>query len=271
MAAVRADADQNPTVMRRSLVMLKPGAPAAVRMFCFPYAGGSAAFARTWSEHLPAHVELIGVQYPGRDSRYVEPLLETAQAIVDGLFEDIARYTDLPLIFVGYSLGALIAYETSIKLLLHGLLPPAQLVVAAARAPHLARKTPPLSGLPDAEFIAKLRNFGGTPESVLQDAELMHHFLPILRADFACAENYRPSRFPPLPCPITALHGIADDTVDESAVAAWEMHTSRGFAIHRLGGGHFFVHERLGEVMSVMNRLPGLHVGDELVKRTSCR
>ena len=108
--------------MRRSLLLLKPGARTTVRMFCFPYAGGSAVFARTWCEQLPPHVEVIGVQYPGRESRYTEPLLGTPQAIVDGLFADIARYTDLPLIFVGYSLGAPIAYETSIKLMLHGLL-----------------------------------------------------------------------------------------------------------------------------------------------------
>jgi medium-chain acyl-[acyl-carrier-protein] hydrolase len=257
--------------MRRSLVLLKPCARAAVRIFCFPYAGGAASFARTWPEYLPAHAELIGVQYPGRDSRYAEPLSTTPQAIVDSVFQDIARYTDLPLMFVGYSLGALVAYEAAIKLMLHGLLPPAQLVVAAARAPHLARNTPALSTLPDPEFIAKLRKFGGTPESVLQDDELMRHFLPILRADFACAENYRRTAFPPLPCPITALHGSADDTVEESAVADWKMHTSRGFALHRLEGGHFFLQERLDEMMSIINHLAELHPDDEVVRRTSCR
>lgn len=257
--------------MRRSLTLLKGGARTAVRMFCFPYAGGSASFARTWSNYLPAHVELIGVQYPGRETRHAEPLLQSPQAIVDNLFEDIARFTDLPMIFVGYSLGGLIAYETSVKLMLHGLLPPAQLVVAAARAPHVARKTPPWSALPDAEFIAKLREMGGTPESVLQDQDLMRLYLPILRADFACAENYRPSRLPPLPCPITAFHGIGDEVTDESAVAAWEMHTSRGFAFHRIEGGHFFLQERLDEMMSAINRLWELNGVNGLVQRTSCQ
>lgn len=247
--------------------MLKPSKRAAVRILCFPYAGGSAAFVRGWSEHLPEHVELLSVQYPGRDSRFGEPLLRTPQAIVNDLFEDVVRYTDLPLIFFGYSLGAPIAYETCIKLLQHGLRPPAELVVAAARAPHLSRKLSPTSDLPDTEFVAKLRKFGGTPESVLQDEDVMGHFLPILRADFACAENYSPTQFPPLPCPITALVGSLDTTVDESAIAAWKLHTSRAFAIQTLEGGHFFLHEQIGAVISIIKRLTDQHMDHELVKR----
>jgi medium-chain acyl-[acyl-carrier-protein] hydrolase len=255
--------------MKRSLLLLKPAAPAAVRMVCFPYAGGSACFARPWSQHLPAHVELIGVQYPGRNSRYAEPLLDTTQAIVDNVFDDIASHADLPLMFVGYSLGALIAYETSIQLLRHGLRPPAHLIVAAARAPHLERKPPMMSALPDAQLLAKLRSFGGTPDAALRDAELMRHFLPILRADFACGENYRRSRFVPLPCPVTALHGLADDTVEEAEVAAWKMHTANGFSMHTLEGGHFFLHQRLGEVMSIVNRVWESPLGYQPLRRAS--
>jgi medium-chain acyl-[acyl-carrier-protein] hydrolase len=253
--------------MRRSLRLLKAGKRPAVRILCFPYAGGSASFVRGWAEHLPAHVELFGVQYPGRDNRFGEPLLRTALAIVDDLFEDVARYTDLPLIFFGYSLGALIAYETCIKLMQHGLRPPSELVVGAARAPHLSRKISLTSALSDTEFVTKLRNFGGTPESVLQDEDVMRHFLPILRADFACAESYNPSRFPPLPCPITALAGSSDTTVAEPDVAAWKLHTSRAFALQTLEGGHFFLHERLDSVVSMVRELAESHVDHELARR----
>jgi medium-chain acyl-[acyl-carrier-protein] hydrolase len=268
ICAGNAFVTESSNVMRRSLLLLKSSQRAAVRIVCFPYGGGSAQFVRDWPQHLPAHMELFGVQYPGRDSRFSEPLLLTAQAIVDDLFEDVARYTDLPLVLFGYSLGALIAYETSKKLVRHGLGAPAELVVAASRAPHLARKNPRLSTLPDVEFIAKLRKFGGTPESVLQDEEVMRHYLPILRADFAAAENYRSSEPTPLPCPITALLGSSDEMVDESVVEPWQVHTLSAFAMHPMEGGHFFLNKRLNTVISIVRQLAEAHADYGLVKRT---
>jgi medium-chain acyl-[acyl-carrier-protein] hydrolase len=170
----------------------------------------------------------------------------------------------LPLICFGYSLGALIAYETSKQLIQNGLCPPLELVVAAARAPHIPRKTAPVSSLPDTEFIAKLRSYGGTPEPVLQDKDLLGHFLPILRADFATAENYRLSQFTPLPCPITAIAGSSDNSVGVSAVAAWEMHTSGRFALHQLEGGHFFIHKQLHSVIAIVRGLAARHVDTQI-------
>jgi medium-chain acyl-[acyl-carrier-protein] hydrolase len=247
-------------ILGKSLCLLRRGVRTSMRMFCFPYAGGGASFARGWAKHLPADVELIGVQYPGRENRHSEPFLSTPQAIAIDVLEDISRHSDLPMMFVGYSLGGLIAYETIARQLMHGLQLPRHLVVAASRAPHLARSIPAWAGLPHTQFIDKLREIGGTPESVLQDPEMMDLFLPMLRADFTCAENYRPSRLPPLPCPIMAFHGTGDAAMEESAVAAWNVHTAREFTFHRIDGGHFFIQERLDEVMATINLARGSQV-----------
>lgn len=239
-------------LLGKSLTLLRRGVRTSLRMFCFPYAGGGASFARSWGKYLPADVELIGVQYPGRESRHAEPFLRTPQAIAGDVIEDISRHSDLPTVFVGCSLGGLIAYETIVRQLIHGLRPPIHLVVAASRAPHLARTIPAWAELPHAQFIDKLREIGGTPESVLQDEEMMALFLPILRTDFACAENYHPTRVSPLPCPIMSFHGTGDAAIEEPATAAWNLHTTRGFTFHRIDGGHFFMQERLDKVMAAI-------------------
>jgi len=44
----------------------------------------------------------------------------------------------------------------------------------------------------------QLRRLNGTPQAVLQDAELMQFFLPVLRADFAVCETYT---YTPIPTP----------------------------------------------------------------------
>lgn len=52
-------------------------ASAVRRIVCFPHAGGGASFFRPWVKHLPPTVELLAVQYPGRENRYTEPLVGT--------------------------------------------------------------------------------------------------------------------------------------------------------------------------------------------------
>ena len=50
----------------------KPNPQARLRLFCFPYAGTGASIFRTWSDGLPADVEVCPVQFPGRGTRLME-------------------------------------------------------------------------------------------------------------------------------------------------------------------------------------------------------
>ncbi|MSO45804.1 MAG: hypothetical protein EXQ59_03420 [Acidobacteria bacterium] len=43
-----------------------------MRLFYFPYAGGGASIFRRWT--APPHIEIRGVQLPGREDRFTEPL-----------------------------------------------------------------------------------------------------------------------------------------------------------------------------------------------------
>jgi hypothetical protein len=52
--------------------------PAArLRLFCFPHAGGAASTFRELARLAPPDIELVAVQYPGRQDRYGGPLAET--------------------------------------------------------------------------------------------------------------------------------------------------------------------------------------------------
>ena len=85
----------------------------------------------------------------------------------------IASYSDLPCAFFGHSMGALISFELARRLRRRGIPGPIHMIVCGHRAPHLRDPHRAIHQLSDAEFRAKLREFGGTPEAVLQDDELM--------------------------------------------------------------------------------------------------
>ncbi|WP_236655590.1 thioesterase II family protein, partial [Streptacidiphilus carbonis] len=81
------------------------GGPTASRLVCFPHAGGAAnAFTRL-SAALPRDIELLAVQYPGRQDRRAEPCAEDIQELAAGAAEALAGYTDQPLFLLGHSMG----------------------------------------------------------------------------------------------------------------------------------------------------------------------
>ena len=62
-----------------------PRPAARARLFCFGHAGGSAAVFRKWAELLPADVEMLAVQLPGRGGRLSEPVVDSIPALVERL------------------------------------------------------------------------------------------------------------------------------------------------------------------------------------------
>lgn len=217
---------------------------AALRLFCFPYAGGSgASIYRHWGQKLPDGVEVYSVELPGHGSRLTELPLTNLNLIVTTLAEMMQPLLDKPLACFGHSLGGLLAFEVIQHLRRTQQVVPQHLWVAAARAPHLPNEKPMIHALPDADFVTEIRRYNGTPAEILNNSEFMSLLLPALRADFALLETYRYQPCVPLPCPITAFWGDADTTISPEAIAAWKQQTNQTFRLQRFPGDHFFVHQ----------------------------
>lgn len=229
-----------------------PSRPAALRLFCFPFAGGSAQVFRDWKNAFGEEVEVCPIQLPGRQQRFREPPLRTVPAIAEAVSAVLAPLTDRPYALFGHSMGSAVAFEVARRLRALGAPPPAVLMVSGRGAPHRPRSRPPIHDLPQAAFIDALRRYGGTPEEVFQHPELLDLMIPLLRADFEAVETYRPGEEPPLDCPILAFGGIDDPDVGEEDVAAWARHGAAGFAMHRLPGGHFFLNTHASDLLPLI-------------------
>jgi medium-chain acyl-[acyl-carrier-protein] hydrolase len=114
--------------------------------------------------------------------------------------------------------------------------------VSGRRAPQVPDPDPPIHTLPEREFLDELRRYNGTPESVLENAELMQLFLPTLRADFAVLESYVYTPDPLLDCPITAFGDLEDWKASCDDLEAWREQTNADFSLQMFLGDHFFVH-----------------------------
>lgn len=231
----------------------------SIRLFCFPYAGGSTVSFRSWQGVMPGEIQLCPVEYPGRGRRILEPLCTGLPDLLDDLTPLILKSQEKPFAFFGHSLGALVAFEMTRRLRKIGGPQPLALFVSGYSAPHLPRSSEPMHTLPEDQFIQQLREYNGTPEEVLQNPEIMEMVMPILRADFAVAETYFHESEPALEVPLISFGGLEDRDVPLAELEAWREYTEKRFQVRMFPGDHFFLHSAEDRLLGeLIRQLQGL-------------
>lgn len=223
------------------LMNFKPQAQAKLRLFCFPYAGGTTNIFRTWQERFPPTVEVCPVHLPGRGKRLRETPFTHYQPFVQSIAEGLSGYLDKPFALFGHSLGAMLSFELARQLRRMNLPQPGHLFVSGRRAPQVVNSDPPTHNLPEAQFVAALRKLNGTPAEALEHPELMQLMLPLLRADFEVCDTYSYVSEEPLAIPLTAYGGLFDTGISREQVEGWREHTTAAFSLRMLPGDHFFI------------------------------
>jgi pyochelin biosynthesis protein PchC len=216
----------------------RPDAP--VRLVCFPHAGGSASVFQPWAEAFGPEIELLAVQYPGRQDRYREPLHESLTGLADLAAPAVraavgkGRYA-----LFGHSMGATLAFEVARRLQReHG---PELLVVSGRRAPSLFRAEEGDHLLDDATLTARLQQLSGTDPRLLDDPEARQMILPSVRSDLRAIETYRCPESAQVDAPVLTLTGDRDPWTTTAEAAAWSGHTTNRFDLRVYPGAHFFV------------------------------
>jgi len=240
-----------------ALLRPAPNPSAALRLFCFPYAGGGASAYHPWARLLAPAVEVCALQLPGRETRRSEPLYTDFDETIVGLSAVIEPLLDKPFAFFGHSLGALLAFETALYLRQGGQPQPQHLLLSSRRPPQLPEPFPPIAFLPEAEFVAEIqRRYDGIPQAILQEPELMSLFVPVLRADFAVLESHVYHDEKPLSAAMTVYGGSADPIVTAAALGLWRQHTTGDFTLQQYTGGHFYLQaQRPALLASIAERL----------------
>lgn len=248
-------AEERGVVLKDWVAYPDPRPDAALRLFCFPHAGAGAAIFAGWPSLLPRTIDVAAVRLPGRETRLREAPYRRLDLLVDALEAALRPHLDRPFAFFGHSLGALVAFELVRRLRHRGGPLPSHLHVAGRRAPQLPDREPPVSALDDAAFVTELqRRYDGIPRAILDDVELLRLFLPMLRADCELLEGYVYRSEAPLPTPISAYGGRADERARGEDLAAWSVQTIGPFAMDVFAGGHFFLHDAQAELAAAVER-----------------
>ena len=122
---------------RQWLISQKSSPDAELRLFCFPFAGGSAATYHNWPRIASRRIQVCGVEYPGRGIRLEEEPFMSFRPLIRNLADLLAPHLDEPFAFFGHSMGGLVAFELARTLRARGARLPQHLFISAAAAPEL--------------------------------------------------------------------------------------------------------------------------------------
>jgi len=225
-----------------------------IKLFCLPYAGGSATVYYKWKESLDARIELMPVETSGRGRRINEPRYDSMSDCIKDILEIIGiEILNGKYALYGHSMGALIVCELMNVIHKSGLEMPVHVFLSGSSPPHI-KNIKKISHLPDSEFIMEIMKFGGTPKDICENKELMDFFIPILRSDYKLIEEYQNDRVHnKWDVPISVMIGLNDESVPLDSAPEWAGYTSKECNIHTFPGGHFFIHDFFKDIVAIIN------------------
>jgi acyl transferase domain-containing protein/surfactin synthase thioesterase subunit len=257
------------------LVVVGPRAAPRLRLFCFPFAGGGSAVYRGWAQSIDPAIEVVAIEPPGRLGRITETPVADMDAFVGQVVSEMAGLLDRPFAMFGHCLGALTMYETARRLMHTRSAKPEHLFASGARPPdriadlgrfeqrvmgdllNLAeyRIGLPAYAQPEDVFAQLIRHFNiQATEQLIQDPELRRLMLPVVRAEFEMATNYRFVREPPWNIPITCFAAKGDPYVSREHALGWGRFTNSHLHVYIREGGHFAVVDDTRFIHAVINR-----------------
>ena len=223
-----------------------------VRIFCFPYAGGSTFIFRSWAHALPSTVEIMAVRLPGHDSRIRELAITEWSPLLEEVEQFISEYLDVPFVLFGHSLGASIAYELAHRIQQS----PARrmlkhLIISGRHCPHGRSPYASMHALPSPAFFERLQRMKGIPADVLANRPLMAVLEPSIRADIKLAETWKGTT-ECLKVPMTVLSGAFDEVAPQVEVSGWVEYSNMPCSLITLPGDHFFIHTAEAMILDIV-------------------
>lgn len=226
-----------------------------VKLFCLPYAGGSATVYNKFKALLEEKIDLQPIELAGRGKRYNEPFYSDVNEAINDVTKLIYnKIKDCSYAVFGHSMGCLLAYEVIYKLKQLGCRDPEHVFLSGRCPPHLVNIQTKYHVLPDDQFKEYILQIGGTSKEVFETQELCNIFIPVLKADYKIVEEYvYVSRDFRLDCPITALNGIKDHSTPFSKMLEWKNYSNKDCRNYQFDGGHFFIHTQMEKVIELIN------------------
>jgi surfactin synthase thioesterase subunit len=212
-----------------------------------------------WSSYLPlvrampTAVEVVVINYPGREPRRNEPSFTRLPEMVKALEECFVQWAPAPYVLLGHSMGGLIAFELARRLCRTGV-PPQGVVLASCSEPSTIPQAAKSSYLLEpAQFDAYVRSLDVLPKNMCaRGAPLPEALVSMLRADLELHDTAQIHASPRLAVPGLLLAGAQDLAVRTHHVEGWVKYFDIKPRLVEVQGGHFFPQDNPGQTVEAL-------------------
>ncbi|MFD6393799.1 thioesterase II family protein [Nocardia sp. NPDC060259] len=224
---------------------------AKMTLVVLPHAGGAASYYYKFSEVMSEFLQVYVVQYPGRHDRRRESFASDIRALAADIQTDIENRISGPVALFGHSMGAVVSYEIASLWPARSNAELTGLFTSARVAPSVPFDIPDLRTTDQA--VAEIQGLGGTDMRVMADKEFFASAIEVMRNDYGLLVRYQQelSRLNghSIGVPIRALAPTRDRRAPIEQVMNWRLHTTAGFDIRTFDGGHFYINDRIDEIV----------------------
>lgn len=175
--------------------------------------------------------------------------------VADDAFQQLRSQLDKPYMIYGHSMGGLLGYLLTKRIIKEGLNQPMHLFFTGCVGPSRRYRDLVDHELPKDDFFQKIKKLGGSSEEIFKEQALMDFFEPILRADFEAVSSFQYQEGAPFNIPISIIIGTDENATVEEAMA-WQKETLQPVEVHQLQGDHFFIQQNEREIVDmIINKL----------------
>lgn len=225
-----------------------------MKLFCIPYAGGSASIYSQWTKFFDSSTVVTPLELKGRGTRIKEGFYENFEAAVEDLYQIIQNdIEENKYCLFGHSMGGILAYELYYKIFENQKRLPEHIFFSGTTTPSNFNKKKKVYALPDEEFLKAIINYGGMPKEILENKTILDFFLPILKNDFRLIYNYQfHKKANLLQCDVSSIIGT-EDTVKKENVKDFVNYTEEKCNFYEVQGNHFFIKTNKEKVIDIIN------------------
>ena len=225
------------------------------QLFCFTYAGGTAAFFDEIEKDLDG-IELVKLEYAGHGGRHKEEFYNNFNELADDLFNLFRQsYKGGNYALFGYSMGSISLVEVLKRIMASEYQEPVSIFMAA----HEPHTNSIMKGFSEEDLDTWVKErtvrFGGIPDRLLNNKVFWRTYLPIYRSDYMLISNYD---FKLLDfksdIPASVFYSETDTPRDD--MQAWDRYFPCEF--YHFDGTHFFIQEHHSEMADIIRRRIGI-------------
>ena len=219
-----------------------------VKLICIPHAGSSAMFYSGWQKYFGDKIQVLPLQYPGRENRQNEEMYDSIVDMANDFVEQCPEVFEDKFAIFGHCTGSIVGYEI-LRILKEKYHKSPVVFIASSNSAPIHPVIESTKNATDEEFVKGLAEYGFIDPKLFESEDFSSYYLPIIRHDFDMQENYVCKNPVPIDAPLYIFSGKEDASLkDYEKILDWRKFTTGYFENKIYEGGHFYMEKDLENI-----------------------